>query len=111
MAELNLLPGTLDLNLYRGDNVSFSVTILVDGVQQTLPTTGWKAQVRTNEGGTLMGQFNVTVSGNVVTFTMSAENALAMDTGDKLVWDAQCEIAGVRTWLAGDIRFRGQVTT
>lgn len=50
-AVIRLLPGALDLNVYRGDDALFQVTMTEGGTPLILPTTGWSAQIRASISG------------------------------------------------------------
>lgn len=114
MAELAQLPGVLDLTIYRGDNTNFRVTLKdpESGEPLVLPTTGWRAQVREVRASTVV-LFTITVdatdagSGVVDLSILGADTAVV--TLDSGVWDMENTDLD-RTYLAGKIRLKGEVS-
>ena len=114
MAELVQLPGVLDLTIYRGDDANFQVTITDPETEDplVLPTSGWRAQVRVDKDAAVV-LFTITVdatdagSGVVVLSIDGADTASVTD--DAAVWDME-NTTQERTYLAGKVRLKGQVS-
>ena len=114
MAELAQLPGALDLTVYRGDNTNFQVT-LVDSTTQdplVLPTTGWRAQVRVLRT-TADVLFTITVDATDAATGVLGLSIVGTDTAavtvDSGVWDLENTTTD-RTYLAGKVRLKGEVS-
>ena len=114
MAELAQLPGVLDLTIYRGDDTNFRVTITdtESGDPLVLPTTGWRAQVRvTRDAEDVL--FTLTVDGADAATGVVGLSIAGADTGsvtvDSAFWDLENTDVD-RTFLAGKIRLKGQVS-
>lgn len=114
MAELVQLPGALDLTIYRGDDTNFQVTLTDPETEEPLdlPTSGWRAQVRVDKDATVV-LFTITVD---ATDAASGVVGLAIDgddtagiTDDAAVWDME-NTTTERTYLAGKVRLKGQVS-
>ena len=114
MAELAQLPGVLDLTIYRGDNTNFRVTLTdtESGDPLVLPTTGWRAQVRVSRTSEDV-LFTVTVDATDAGAGVFDLSILGTDTGavavDSAFWDLENTDTD-RTYLAGKIRLKGQVS-
>lgn len=114
MAELSQLPGALDLTIYRGDNTNFQVTI-TDTVSEEpveLPTTDWRAQVRAQrESADVL--FTITVDATSAASGVLGLSIDGADTGSlsavSAYWDLENTGTG-RTYLAGKVKLRGQVS-
>lgn len=115
MAELEQLPGPLDLRIYRGDDANFQITLTdtVTGDPLVLPTTGWRAQARADVNDDTV-LFTIAVDGSsaatgVVGVAVSgADTALVVDS-NKVAWDLE-NTERERTYLAGSIFLKGQVS-
>lgn len=113
MATIELLPGLLNLSLYRGDDENFMVTITEDGTPAVLPSTGWLAQIRakaTADSPVLAEiEIDTTDAGSgVLRFSLSGADTA--DLPKKSKWDLQCASPEVRTYLAGDVLMTEQVS-
>lgn len=114
MAELAQLPGALDLTIYRGDDTNFQVTITdtESGDPLELPTTGWLAQVRVDKDSATV-LFTITVDASDAASGVLVLSIDGADTGsvtdDSAVWDME-NTTQERTYLAGKIRLKGQVS-
>jgi hypothetical protein len=113
MAVISLLPGQLDLHLYRGDDENFQVTMTENGVPKVLPSAGWSAQIRARATADSPPLAEITIdttdaATGVLRFSLSGADTLALPK--KAKWDLQCADAGVRTYLAGDVLTAEQVT-
>lgn len=113
MAVISLLPGNLDLHLYRGDDNNFQVTMTEDGTAKVLPTSGWSAQIRAKAAAdsevlaTLAIDTTDAATG-ILRFSLGGADTLTLPK--KAKWDLQCDDSGVRTYLAGDVLVTEQVT-
>lgn len=114
MAELAQLPGALDLTIYRGDNTNFRVTLKdpESGDPLVLPTSGWRAQVR-EERTSAAVLFTITVDATDAGVGVVDLSILGADTAgvsvDAAAWDMENTDLD-RTFLAGKIRFKGEVS-
>lgn len=111
---VEVLPGSADLVIYRGDTLSqafqFSYT---GGAPVILPTSGWIAQVRSSHDATaILATFTVDSSGGAlgrITLGLTATQTGALTSGS--VWDLQQTTgAVVRTWLRGGVTIAKDVT-
>ena len=111
-AVLRLLPGGLDLHLYRGDDARFQITMTEGGSPTVLPTTGWMAQIRGYMKGPVLATFTIDATNAALgVVRLSLDGADTADLPDTARWDLQCDTAGaVRTYLAGTVTAEGQVT-
>lgn len=114
MAELDVLPGQLDLRVYRGDTVNFRVTLkdTVTGDPLELPVTGWRAQVRADTDPTSPVEFTLVVDGTdaatgVIDLTIDGTHTASLK--GPVAWDLENTDLD-RTYLAGRIRLSGQVS-
>lgn len=114
MAELAQLPGVLDLTIYRGDNTNFRVTLTdtVTGDPLVLPLTGWRAQVRVTRASDDV-LFTITVDATDAATGVVDLSIVGTDTAsisvDSAFWDLENTDTD-RTYLAGKIRLKGQVS-
>ena len=115
MAELSILPGELDLKLYRGDTVQITLTLTNGGDEMALPADNWLAQIRKKaigpgESSEVIAEFTVDAMG-------AADGVIVLVAPDttelpkKCVWDLQNIDGGAtRTYVAGDLVLEGQVS-
>lgn len=114
MAELAQLPGELDLSIYRGDNTNFRVTLTdtESGDPLVLPTSGWRAQVRVTRASEDV-LFTVSVDATDAASGVVDLSIAGVDTGAVSVASAFWDLENMetdRTYLAGKVRLRGQVS-
>ena len=109
MAVLDVTPAVLDLELYRGDSVTFELALTDDdsGEPLVLPGSGWQAQIRKTSGGEVLGEFSIDVSAAAVGKLYLTPPDLAVA---RYVWDLQCDSEGVRTYVNGNISVGRDVT-
>jgi hypothetical protein len=113
-------PGSLDINVYRGDKVGplqFTPTAPVD-----LSGYTWLAQIRAtkDEPATVVATFTVDASGastGVIALTLPhAQSALLATTDGRATYfyDVQAtnvsDATDVKTWFAGKIKVTGDVS-
>lgn len=112
MAELSILPGVLDLTLYRGDDSTFEITLEQGGSPLPLPQDGWLAQIREKyNAAEVVAQFTVdaTQAGDGVILLAAPDTATLPKK--KYVWDLQLLDGGVtHTYVGGVLNLTGQVT-
>lgn len=114
MAELAQLPGALDLTIYRGDNTNFQVTLTDTETQEplVLPTSDWRAQVRVLRSSAEV-LFTITVDASDAAAGVLGLSIAGADTGtvdvDSAFWDLE-NTGTDRTYLAGKLRLKGQVS-
>ncbi|MGW9587505.1 hypothetical protein [Microbacterium sp. NPDC055455] len=114
MAELSQLPGVLDLTIYRGDNTNFQVTLTDTETQEplVLPEAGWRAQVRVVRASEDV-LFTITVDAADAATGVVGLSIAGSDTGsvtvDSAFWDLENTDTD-RTYLAGKVRLKGQVS-
>lgn len=110
---LRIVPGKLDLEIQRGDDVQFGILLRdkVTGEPLALPTTGWSADIRAEVGSPVLASFAIDSSnagiGIVVLSLPSSGTAILPETA---VYDVQCTEPTIRTWISGIITPEGQVT-
>lgn len=114
MADLDLSPGVLNIiGFRREDTVSFEWTAVQDGAPVVLPTTGWEAQIRATAGNTddpPLATISVDSSdADTGVFRLSIASAVTRELPDVAVWDLQ-HTPTMRTWVAGKIKPKDQVT-
>jgi hypothetical protein len=114
MADLDLSPGVLNISGFRReDTVSFQWTATEEGVPVVLPTTGWEAQIRTVAGNSEDPPLaNITVDSSDAdtgVFRFSIASSVTVDLPDLCFWDLQ-HTPTERTWVAGKIKPKDQVT-
>lgn len=114
MADLDLSPGELNiLNFRREDTVSFEWTATEGGVPVVLSTTGWEAQIREEAGNSddpPLATITVDSSdADTGVFRFSIASADTRDLPDLSFWDLQ-HTPTQRTWVAGQIKPKDQVT-
>lgn len=113
-AVIRLLPGALDLQVYRGDDPLFQVTMTEGGTPVVLPTTGWTAQIRESTSPTspVLATFTIdasTAATGVLRLSLAGADTAGLPSS--AAWDLQCTDGGkVRTYLAGSVVATGQVT-
>lgn len=113
MAELRIVPGELDLTVWRGDSPNIEITITDDETNEplVLPTTGWRAHVREDEDSELLFSIPVIAtsagSGLVILAVDGADTAAQEE--DVLVWDIE-NTETKRTYLAGAFNLDGEVS-
>lgn len=114
MAELEQLPGPLDLRIYRGDTTNLQVTIkdATTGDPMELPTSGWRSQVRVDTDPASPVLFTITVDASdaatgVVGLSIDGDDTATLES--PVAWDLE-NTTLERTFLAGRIRLQGQVT-
>lgn len=109
MAVLDVTPAVLDLELYRGDAVTFelALTDADTGDALELPGLGWQAQIRKTSGGEVLGEFAIDASSAAVGKLHLTPPDLAVA---RYVWDLQCDSEGVRTYVRGKISVARDVT-
>lgn len=115
MADLAILPGALNLSIYRGDDSAFQVTITEGGTPKVLPTSGWAAQVRQRAGESTdpaLAAFTVDATDAATgVIRLSIADADTLPLPRKCKWDLQLNDSGaVHTYLAGDLNVTEQVT-
>lgn len=114
MADLAQLPGELNLSVYRGDTTNFQVTITdtESGDPLVLPTTGWRAQARTTRDAEAV-LFTITVDATDAATGILGLSIDGADTADvtqtSVFWDVE-NTSLERTYLAGKVRFSGEVS-
>lgn len=113
MAVISLLPGQLDLHLYRGDDENFQVTLTSGGAPLALPAGAWSAQIRVRASAEseVLAEIVIDTSDaatGVLRFSIPGEATAALPK--KAKWDLQCDDGAVRTYLAGDVLTSEQVT-
>jgi hypothetical protein len=114
VADLDLSPGVLNISGFRReDTVSFEWTAVQEGVPVTLPTTGWEAQIRRVPGNSADAPLgNITVDSSDAdtgVFRFSIDSTVTVDLPDLSYWDLQ-HTPTERTWVAGKIKPKDQVT-
>lgn len=114
MAELDLSPGVLNISGFRReDTVSFEWTAVQAAVPVVLPTTGWEAQIREEAGNSTDPPLaTITVDSSDAdtgVFRFSIASADTKDLPDLCYWDLQ-HTPTERTWVAGTIKPKDQVT-
>jgi len=116
MAVLSFRPGVLDIEVYRGDDQFFTVTMRdkITGGPLVLPTAGWKAEVRAKPAADSPVVFEIGIDASAAATGVLGFTILGADTADmakRLAWDLQNQDGPiVRTYLAGFIIAEGQVT-
>jgi len=109
---ITALPVTVDLNIYAGDDFSFTVTVTnADGSTPNLTGQTAKAEVRVTPGdATALVTFTCTIATNVITLTLphTASTGLPAAT----VYDCQLTDSGgaITTLIAGKITSTADVT-
>jgi hypothetical protein len=114
VADLDLSPGVLNISGFRReDTVSFEWTAVQDGVPVVLPTTGWEAQIRAEAGNSEDPPLaTITVDSSDAdtgVFRFSIASVDTVDMPDLCFWDLQ-HTPTARTWVAGKIKPKDQVT-
>ena len=114
------MPGDAPLELYRGDERVWTVT-LTDDDDTPLDLSGreWTAQIRVNKDrGTLLATITVDATDAdegrlTLTLPTSQAKTLATTLGKASgFWDLQADDGGsVKTWLAGKVKVIGDVST
>jgi hypothetical protein len=104
----------LDLTVYRGDNSNFRITMTdtETGDPLVLPTTGWRAQARVDKDSddilfSLVVDATDAGSGVIDVSVVGDDTAPIED--DRVLWDIE-NTTVARTYLAGAIRLKGQVS-
>jgi len=116
MATINVIPSTLDLNLYAGDDVAITLTILDDNGAPYNLTGTLLAQIRKGHGQTL----TATIAANApapaegicyLTLPDDVTKALGAD-GGRHSWDLQLTDAGglVSTLVKGGVTTQLDIT-
>ncbi|GAA5198496.1 hypothetical protein [Microbacterium jejuense] len=113
MAELEQMPGLLDLKFKRGDDVNFQ-PVLTDEADAplVLPTTGWRAQVRQDTGLASPVLFSIAVnaadaaSGEIGLYVSGTDTA---EIDGTFAWDLE-NTDEKRTYLSGKVRISGDVS-
>jgi hypothetical protein len=111
-----MLPGKLDLDLYRGDDARFYFRVWLNSARTQpadLSEATAKSEIRDKVGatGTLIGAFTCTIEApNIVNLTMTAAESTVLP--GKGVWDLQLtyENGNVRTLLYGAVKVVNGVT-
>ena len=99
----DVLPGSHNLTLYRGDSFTQAFTFTQGGVPLVLPASGWLCQVRASTSSdAVSGTFAVDSSGagsGVVVISVTAAESAVFSPG---VYDLQLtDGSAVRTYLRG----------
>lgn len=116
-ASADLLPGVVDIKVYRGDTLNCPFTFLteVEGEAYALSGT-WRAQIRAEaEDPTVLDSFAVDASQQaqgIVTLTLTSTQTNGLP--DRSVWDLENvsndPVVGVHTWLMGKLLASGDIT-
>ena len=123
MTTLSVQPKQLDLNLYAGDGFAIRFVFTHAGSGTPWPLTGtWKAQIRVNdvvvdqfaidssEGSN--GYLNISLDGiqtDMLGPLSICQHPTSTRDANCILWDLQ-QSDGPRTWYAGTIRVKGDVT-
>lgn len=108
--ELLLVPGKLNLTVYKGDPISLKITLRRKTTLTAIDLTGktTRAQIRTSAGVSVMS-FTTVITDAVagkVTVSLSAVNSALLPA--RALWDF--EVIDDRTYLAGTIKAKAQVS-
>lgn len=114
MGLLDFTPADEDLGLYRGKGGSFEIEFTDDDDQpMSLPTTGWKSQVRVKPqiDAELLMEFTIDASnagaGSVIVSWTGSQTAPVIPK--KGYWDIDCADAD-DVYMNGVVTFEGEVT-
>lgn len=110
--DADVLPGTHDITLYRGDTFAIQLAFTQGGIPLELPGTGWLAQVRSPNGsGPVTGTLTVDASNagdGIILVTATAAEVAVLRAG---AWDLQCTVApAVRTYIRGALKIERDVS-
>jgi hypothetical protein len=103
------------MRIYRGNGVNFQVTLTDDETAEplVLPTTGWRSQARIDTDPSSALLFTITVDGSDAATGVVRVHIDGADTAgiedSKILWDLENTVED-RTYLAGSIYLKGQVT-
>jgi hypothetical protein len=103
-------PPRVDLNVYQGDDYTFTLTV-TDAAGNPVTLTGTvAATLAASPGGQTVASFGVSVTANVVTLTLGHLASATLSGG--YVWDCQWTAAAgkVTTLAAGVVNVMGGVT-
>jgi len=110
--EVSAGPGSLDLAIYRGDTWTEQWDFADNDGPIPLPGT-WRAQIRhaANSPTTLASMtLTVDAEAGTITATLDADTTAGL-MQSHAVWDLeQTDDGTVRTWLAGNVAIRSDVT-
>lgn len=113
MAGTAVLPGSLDLSIYRGDTFEQGLSF-TDGTNPiALPTTSWRAYIRRQPTDlATVEEFTVDATGaagGLVILSLTEAETTLLPSG--CVWDLELTAAGdVRTYLRGHLTVVQDVT-
>jgi hypothetical protein len=91
MGDLTALPAAVNLTIYRGDDFSFTLTVINrDGSPYDLSSSTVLAQIRTKADAAdpAAEVFTTSISTNVITLTLPSAASAALAAGS-YVWDCQ----------------------
>jgi len=107
-----LLPQVVDLDLYAGDDSSFTLAVKnADGSPANLVGATVLSQIRqTPQTAAVAATFTTSISGNVITLGLA--HTAAAGLGGSYVWDCQVTYASgqVQTIAAGQCRITAEVS-
>jgi hypothetical protein len=112
------LPGNYPLTLYRGDTRVWQLRFRDDDDEATtsdLTGVTWLAQIRARDDDTVLASMSVddehAAEGELV-LTLTASATSSLPVGSAQSWDLQATRpdGSVRTYLAGRVRVRGDVS-
>jgi hypothetical protein len=113
--KIKLLPSTLDLDVYRGDDLRLGMELRSND-ESPIDVTGWeiRAQVRKRpRSNTLLASFTVEITdAEAGTFDVVLSAADTAGLPQVAVWDLETVDAQgeTRTRVAGEVRMYGEVT-
>jgi hypothetical protein len=121
VADLFVLPGNLNITIWRGDVRPIKVNVYEknpDGTRgdpKVLPTSGWSSQIKAewDEDGTgeVLGTFEVDASeGADGILYLIPDGVLTATLAEETVYDVQHE-DGPITEIEGKLKLKGQGTT
>lgn len=110
--SVGVTPAEVDLNIYRGDDLKFTLPVLQGGVPATLTGYTVTSQIRATIGAvSILATLTCTITGSNIDFWVKAVDSATLPlTGG--VWDAQL-VDGtgiVTTFVLGKVVVTGDVT-
>ena len=110
---LSILPGLMDVTIYRGDSFEQTLSFTDGSSPLALPTTGWEAAIRLQPRDEVpLTTFTIdAASAGSGLLTLSLTTAQTTALPERTVWDLELtEGSEVRTYLRGSLSVTQDVT-